>query len=76
MTLTKNPFWPGIENSPKPSIDQFVLLMIDDTFWPGLTEREDYKRKKEANKISYDWDRLGAVALASEISEENATSGP
>ncbi|OWK45157.1 hypothetical protein FRUB_01488 [Fimbriiglobus ruber] len=34
------------------------VLMIDNTFWPGLTEREDYKRKKEADKISYDWDRL------------------
>ena len=34
------------------------LLMIDDTFWPGLTEREDYKRRKEADRISYDWDRL------------------
>jgi hypothetical protein len=34
------------------------ILMIDDTVWRGLTEREDYKRKKEADKISYDWDRL------------------
>jgi len=29
MTLTKNPFWPGVENSPKPKIDQVVMLMID-----------------------------------------------
>jgi hypothetical protein len=34
------------------------LLMIDDTLWEGLTEREGYKRKKEADLISYDWDRL------------------
>jgi hypothetical protein len=34
------------------------VLMIDDTFWPGLTEREDYRRKQEADKISCDWDRL------------------
>ncbi|VTR93428.1 Uncharacterized protein OS=Smithella sp. SCADC GN=ER57_12580 PE=4 SV=1 [Gemmata massiliana] len=34
------------------------VMMIDDTLWTGLTEREDYKRKKEADKISYDWDRL------------------
>ena len=34
------------------------LLMIDDTMWEGLAEREEYKRKKEADMISYDWDRL------------------
>lgn len=34
------------------------LLMIDNTLWKGLAEREEYKRKKEADKISYHWDRL------------------
>ncbi len=29
MTLTKNPFWPGMQNSPKPAIDQITFLMID-----------------------------------------------
>jgi oligopeptide transport system substrate-binding protein len=31
MTLVKNPFWPGIENSPVPNIDKIVLLMLDET---------------------------------------------
>jgi oligopeptide transport system substrate-binding protein len=30
LTLSKNPFWPGIENSPKPSIDQVVFTMLDE----------------------------------------------
>lgn len=30
LTLTKNPFWPGIENSPKPTIDQVVFTMLDE----------------------------------------------
>ena len=30
LTLTKNPFWPGIENSPKPSIDTVVFSMLDE----------------------------------------------
>lgn len=34
------------------------LLMIDDTFWEGLAQREEYKRKKAADIVSYDWDRL------------------
>lgn len=34
------------------------ILMIDDTLWEGLAEREEYKRKKKADIISYDWDRL------------------
>lgn len=34
------------------------LLMIEDTLWEGLTESEEYKRKKESDLISYDWDRL------------------
>lgn len=29
ITLTKNPFWPGIENSPKPTIDEVKFLLID-----------------------------------------------
>ncbi|MCC7446462.1 MAG: peptide ABC transporter substrate-binding protein [Anaerolineae bacterium] len=27
ITLTKNPFWPGIENSPKPQIDQVTMML-------------------------------------------------
>ncbi len=29
LTLSKNPFWPGIENSPKPSIDEIVMTFLD-----------------------------------------------
>lgn len=31
LTLTKNPFWPGIENSPKPKIDEIQIAFLDDT---------------------------------------------
>jgi oligopeptide transport system substrate-binding protein len=31
LTMTKNPFWPGIENSPKPTIDDVTLQFLDDT---------------------------------------------
>ena len=31
LTLTKNPFWPGIENSPKAKIDQITLQFLDDS---------------------------------------------
>jgi oligopeptide transport system substrate-binding protein len=31
MTLVKNPFWPGIENSPKPKIDEVDLVFLDDS---------------------------------------------
>jgi oligopeptide transport system substrate-binding protein len=31
LTLTKNPFWPGIENSPKPKIDEITMPMLDES---------------------------------------------
>src|SRR5581483_6605601 len=31
MTLVKNPFWPGIENSPKPKIDEIELPFLDES---------------------------------------------
>lgn len=33
-------------------------LFLDGTIWAGLRDREDYKRKKEADRISYGWDAL------------------
>ncbi len=34
LTLTKNPFWPGIENSPKPKIDEVTIPFLDeDATW-------------------------------------------
>lgn len=31
LTMVANPFWPGIENSPKPTITQITFLMLDET---------------------------------------------
>lgn len=31
ITLTKNPFWPGIENSPQAKLDQVTFSLIDQT---------------------------------------------
>jgi len=36
----------------------FDFVFVDDTHWDGLREREDYKRKKQADEVSYHWDRL------------------
>jgi oligopeptide transport system substrate-binding protein len=37
-TIVKNPFWPGIENSPKPAIDEIQFMMLDST--PGMNAYE------------------------------------
>lgn len=37
------------------------LVLVDDTHWDGLRERDDYKRKKKADEVSYYWDRLIAA---------------
>jgi hypothetical protein len=34
------------------------FLLVDETHWEGLRERDDYKRKKKADEVSYYWDRL------------------
>jgi oligopeptide transport system substrate-binding protein len=31
LTLTRNPFWPGIENSPQPKIDTIKFSMLDES---------------------------------------------
>jgi len=46
MVLSKNPFWPGIENSPKPAIDEIALMMIDSStgfanYEAGSTDEAD-----------------------------------
>jgi len=38
LTLVKNPFWPGFENSPQPKIDTVQFLFLDDT--PGFSNYE------------------------------------
>jgi len=35
-----------------------ALLLIDDTLWDGLAEREDFRWKKKVDTISFDCDRL------------------
>lgn len=37
-------------------IPDFVAL--DESFWPGMVNDRQYKRKKEADRVSYAWDRL------------------
>ena len=38
--------------------DKFDMLVVDDTLWAGFKESYAYKAKKEADEISYAWDRL------------------
>jgi oligopeptide transport system substrate-binding protein len=38
LTMVKNPFWPGFENSPQPKIDTVQFLFLDDT--PGFANYE------------------------------------
>ncbi len=34
------------------------FMFVDDTHWDGLRDRDNYKRKKKAEGVSYYWDRL------------------
>ena len=34
------------------------LMILDDTIWQGLQEKPEFKRRKEADRDSYFWDRL------------------
>lgn len=34
------------------------LMMIDDTIWREILEKPEFKRRKEADRDSYTWDRL------------------
>jgi hypothetical protein len=55
--------------------DEFDMLVIDDNLWEGFKESEDYKAKKEADNISYTWDRLTEV-LSRDILHGNLEFGP
>jgi hypothetical protein len=55
--------------------DDFDNLIIDDNLWAGFKESEEYKAKKEADNISYAWDRLTEV-LCKDILHGNLEFGP
>ena len=49
------------------------LLLVDETIWQGIREKPEFKRRKEADRESYIWDKLVA-----ELSDPNAkpAAGP
>jgi hypothetical protein len=55
--------------------DEFDVLVVDDNLWQGFKENEAYKAKKEADEISYAWDRLIEI-LCRDILHCNLEFGP
>ena len=55
--------------------DQYDAFVIDDNLWHGFKNSPVYKAKKQADKISYCWDRLTEI-LCSDILHENLEFGP
>lgn len=55
--------------------DSFDMIVIDDNLWEGLRNSEEYKAKKEADRISYTWDRLIEL-LSTDILHGNLEFGP
>jgi hypothetical protein len=55
--------------------DKFDVFVVDDTLWEGFKKSEAYKAKKEADKISYAWDRLTEI-LCKDILHGNLEFGP
>ena len=55
--------------------DEFDMLVIDDNLWEGFKESEAHKAKKEADEISYAWDRLTEI-LCKDILHGNLEFGP
>ena len=51
------------------------LFVIDDNLWAGFKENEYYKAKKEADSVSYAWDRL-VETLSNDILHGNLEFGP
>jgi len=54
--------------------DKFDVFVVDDTLWGGFKESEVYKAKKEADEISYAWDRLTEI-LCKDILHGNLEFG-
>ena len=55
--------------------NEFDVLVVDDNLWKGFKESEAYKAKKEADNISYAWDRLTEL-LCKDILNDNLEFGP
>jgi len=55
--------------------EKFDLVVIDDNLWAGLKNNEYYKAKKEADSISYAWDRLVDI-LSNDILHGDLEFGP
>ena len=55
--------------------EKFDLFIIDDNLWAGFKDSEHYKARKEADSISYAWDRLVEI-LSNDILHGNLEFGP
>lgn len=55
--------------------EKFDLLVIDDNLWAGFKDNEYYKARKEADSVSYAWDRL-VETLSNNILHGNLEFGP
>ena len=55
--------------------DEFDMLVIDDNLWEVFKDSQHYRAKKEADTISYAWDRLTEV-LCKDILHGNLEFGP
>jgi hypothetical protein len=56
-------------------LEEFDVLVVDDDLWEGFKESDGYKAKKEADDISYAWDRLTEI-LCKDILHGNLEFGP
>jgi hypothetical protein len=55
--------------------EKFDLFVIDDNLWAGFKDNEYYKARKEADSVSYAWDRL-VETLSNDILHGNMEFGP
>ncbi|MDP1990661.1 MAG: hypothetical protein Q8K00_06510 [Syntrophales bacterium] len=55
--------------------DKFDLFVVDDTLWAGFQKSGAYRAKREADEISYAWDRLIEI-LCKDILHGNLEFGP
>lgn len=55
--------------------DEFDMLIVDDNLWEKFKESGKYKAKKDADDVSYAWDRLTEV-LSKDILHGNLEFGP
>jgi oligopeptide transport system substrate-binding protein len=59
LTMTKNPFWPGVDNSPKPTIDEVTMPFLDQTpafanYEAGTTDVVEIPPITELDRIKAD----------------------